>query len=303
MRKTKNLSYKEQRLMVFNMKTRLLSALCAAILAVGATYVNAEPLKIWDGVKMPGNITSPVDTTDWKSKPDRDFIATPVLEFHTAKDSKGIVILLAGGAYKALWLPKWEAQFLNKHGISAAILEYRVPDNFDGALMDIQRTIRLVRSKATKLGIDPNKIAVMGFSAGSSLAARASTNFKNPAYAPLDDIDKISARPDFTILYYPAYCSQPEKNRRFGLQGPKAGDDYNTRYKIAEWNVVDKDTPPAFITQNQPDPYVDASIAYYLALKDAGVRAELHMLPEHGHTHIDPDVLEILAKRLKAMGY
>lgn len=256
---------------------------------------------------MPGGITKPVDVSAWEYKPSRAFVGEPVLRMYPVEGSKGIVIICPGGAYTTLWSLKDEgeaiAKFLNGHGVSASVLEYRVPDNFEGALMDIQRAIRLVRAKAAELGIAHDKIAVMGFSAGASLAARASCNFKNPAYAPVDAADKVSARPDYTILIYPAYCSQPEKDRRFGLQGAKTGDDYNTRYKIADWNKVDRDTPPAFITQTQPDIYVDASLAYYLALKDAGVPSELHMLPENGHGYKDPDIFALLAKRLKERGF
>jgi hypothetical protein len=80
----------------------------------------------------------------------------------------------------------------------------------------------------------------------------------------------------------------------------KEGVDYNTRYKIADWNIVSKETPPAFITQTQFDPYVDASLAYYLALKDAGVPAELHMLPKGPHGHQNPKVFEMLIRWLKS---
>ena len=119
----------------------------------------------------------------------------------------------------------------------------------------------------------------------------------------MDDADRLSARPDATCLIYPAYCSQPEKDRRFKKGGAKDGDSYDARYKIADWNVVDKNTPPAFITQTQFDPYVDASIAYYLALKEAKVPAQLHMLPVGKHGYQDKKVFEMYADWLKSNGF
>ena len=93
------------------------------------------------------------------------------------------------------------------------------------------------------------------------------------------------------------------RGRRFKKGGAKDGDSYDARYKIADWNVVDKNTPPAFITQTQFDPYVDASIAYYLALKEAKVPAQLHMLPVGKHGYQDKKVFEMYADWLKSNGF
>lgn len=166
-----------------------------------------------------------------------------------------------------------------------------------------QRAIRLLRAKAKEWNINPDKIAIMGFSAGASLAARASTNFAAQTYEPLDETDRLSARPDATCLIYPAYCSQAEKNRRFSKGRAKDGDSYDKRYEIADWNVVTKDTPPAFITQTQFDPYVDAAIAYYLALKEAKVPAQLHLLPKGQHGYKDEKVFEMYFDWLKSEGF
>ena len=277
-----------------------------------ATILHGEPsapLRVWEGVKMPGKTTEPKDYSKVKRPPSRISVKDAVLTFFKADSDApgGCVLICPGGGYVALWSVKGEgsriAEFFNSKGISAAVLEYRVPDNFDGALMDAQRAIRLIRSKAKEWNIDPDKIAVMGFSAGASLAARASTNFKKPSYEPIDSIDEISARPDCTILIYPAYCSQPEKDRRLSKDYKKPSEDYSERYAIADWNVVDKDTPPAFITQTQFDPYGDAAVAYYLALKKENIPAELYLLSEGKHGYMDKDVFEILSKWLKKKGY
>lgn len=268
-----------------------------------------QVVRVWEGVKMAGEITDAPPITPQNKKLPCISVQDATLELHILKSEKPapIVVICPGGSYT--WLStKLEgtkiANFLKSNGISSAILRYRIPNNMDGALMDAQRAIRIVRANAKKWNIDPNKICIMGFSAGASLSARTSTNFKTNSYEPLDDADKLSARPDYTCLIYPAYCSQPGKDRRIkNTRLAKEGVDYNTRYKIADWNIVDKDTPPAFITQAQFDPYVDASLAYYLALKDAGVPAELHMLPKGVHGEQNPDAFKMLIKWLKSNGF
>ena len=266
----------------------------------------AQICYIWDGVKMAGEITEPQNPE--KKLPCLS-VKKPSLELHLLKSDKPmpIVIVCPGGGYN--WLSTSHegtkiVNFFRSHNISSAILRYRVPKNMTGALMDAQRAIRILRANAKKWNIDPDKICIMGFSAGASLSARASTNFTKTIYKPIDDIDNFSARPNLTCLIYPAYCSQPEKDRRIHkTKLAKEGVEYNKRYQIADWNIVTKDTPPAFITQTQFDPYVDASLAYYLALKDAGVPAELHILPKGPHGYQDPKVFEMLINWLRTNGF
>ncbi len=275
-----------------------------------SSFKPTEQIEIWNGVKMPGETTESLDYSKRKHKPQRMNVKYATLSFYKAPNAKkeGCVIICPGGGYNNLWSVKSEgiiiAKFLNERGISAAVLEYRVPNNFEGALMDAQRAIRLVKANARKWNIANDKIAIMGFSAGASLAARASTNFKNPSYGALDENDKIEPRPNYTILIYPAYCSQPEMDRRLLKDKYKApSEDYSQRYQIASWNEVDASTPPAFITQTQFDPYVDASIAYYLSLKKHKIPAELVMFSEGHHGYKSAFAFELLAKILKKRGY
>lgn len=286
----------------------LVACAVVAVYAEKTATAPSEVIELWNGVKMPGKTTEPLDYSKAKYKPSIASVKNPTLEIFPAQNAKdsGFVIICPGGAYANLADTSAEgydiAEFFNRRGVSAAVLKYRIPNNFDGALMDAQRAIRIVRANAKKWGANPDKIAIMGFSAGANLSARASTNFKNPAYAPLDAADNLSARPDYTVLIYPAYCSQPEKDRRM-LGKRTASQDYSARYEIADWNVVDKDTPPAFITQSQFDPYVDAAIAYYLALKKFGVPAELHMISKGAHGYKDPEIFELLSSVLKTLHY
>lgn len=178
------------------------------------------------------------------------------------------VIVCPGGGYSILAINKEgteAAEWLNSIGITALVLKYRVPKNRSGAFQDAQRAMRMTRYHAADWGIDPNCIGILGFSAGGHLAARASTDFQSDVYPPADPADRTSSRPDFTILIYPAYLSQ--KN-----------------CVLSEEITVTPQTPPAFIVQTQDDrAYADSSVAYYTALTQASVPAELHLFEKGGH--------------------
>ncbi len=190
------------------------------------------------------------------------------------KDTGAAVIVCPGGGYNILAydLEGTEVcEWLNKIGVTGVLLKYRVPakgsDGRTGPLQDAQRAIGLVRSKADEWKIDPKRIGILGFSAGGHLSAVASNNFDSRTYPPVDDADKASCRPDFTILIYPAYLT--------------AKDDTTT---LAAEIKVTKQTPPAFVTMTADDPvHVENAYAYGLALKHAGVAAEVHIYPKGGH--------------------
>lgn len=178
------------------------------------------------------------------------------------------VLVCPGGGYSILAydLEGTEiAQWLNSIGFTAVVVKYRVPDNRSGALEDAQRSLSLMRQNADAWNIDPARVGILGFSAGGHLAACASAGKGGRSYAAVDDADQQRCTPDFTVLVYPAYLS----DEHFALP--------------AEVSVT-KDTPPAFILQTQDDKhYINSSLAYYIALKSAGVPAELHLFPDGGH--------------------
>ena len=121
------------------------------------------------------------------------------------------IIVCPGGGYRilAMDLEGYEiATWLNELGFTAFVLQYRVPDKRKGAFRDIQRAIRVVRSRSDQWNLDPNKIGVLGFSAGGHLCARVATNFKEEAYSRMDANDTLSCRPDFATLIYPAYLDR-----------------------------------------------------------------------------------------------
>jgi acetyl esterase/lipase len=202
----------------------------------------------------------------------------------TGKNTGVAVVVLPGGGFNSLAidLEGTEAcDWLTATGITCVLLKYRVPsepynahcdcypDDFatsTRSLEDLQRTMGLVRLHAREWHIDPDRIGVLGFSAGGYLAAEISTKYRQRLYAPIDDADKQSARPDFAVLVYPGHLVTNEK----GLNP----------------NVpVSRDMPPTFILQAENatvDP-VRQSLGYYTALARAGVPAELHIYAKGGH--------------------
>ena len=178
------------------------------------------------------------------------------------------IIVCPGGGYNilAMNLEGYEiAEWLNQLGYTAFVLQYRVPKKQEGALMDIQRAIRIVRSKADVWGIDPGKLGVLGFSAGGSLCARASTRFNEETYPGSDDIDRLSCRPDFSVLIYPAYLDQGE-NR-----------------SLTPELTITPETPPMFIFGTADDRWANSTLVMATALRDAKIPVELHLLPRGGH--------------------
>ncbi len=201
-------------------------------------------------------------------------VSRPAIEFYKAKHAKPdapAVVIFPGGGYQILAydLEGTEvAEWLNSIGIHAIVLKYTVPGNKrDDALKDAQRAFGIVRSKAKDWGIHPDKIGVLGFSAGGHLAANLSTNYQKRNYQEIDAADKLSCRPDFTVLIYPAYIY-----------------DDKDKHKIASEIKIDKQTPSAFIVQTLDDRrLVDSAFNYCRGLKDAKVDAELHLYARGGH--------------------
>lgn len=191
------------------------------------------------------------------------------------KDTGAGVIVLPGGGYNIL---AWDLEgtevcaWLNAIGVNAVLVKYRVPkrpglDRHAPALQDAQRAFSLVRSRAGEFGIDPSRLGVLGFSAGGHLSAALSASTATRTYPLVDTADRISCRPDFSILIYPAYLTLKEQ-----------GD------KINPETAVTSNTPPAFIAMTQDDPVrVESALFYSVALKQAGVPFELHIYPKGGH--------------------
>ncbi len=188
------------------------------------------------------------------------------------KDTGTAILIFPGGGYWDLyWQLEGEevATWLNSIGVTGVILKYRVPRRPDEPkaeparrpLQDAQRAVSLVRSKAKDWGLYPQRIGVVGFSAGGHLAIATATGFHKRTYDPIDDVDKISCRPDFAIPVYPGYLKPKDKD------------------ELAPGLQIPGDTPPVFLVHGSDDIISppEHSLFMYLALKRAGVPAELHI--------------------------
>jgi len=249
--------------------------------AAGHTTLNIWPTSA-PGTKA--NPTPEIDTTTAKDnliagKPliRLGNVSTPTLTLYapSGKNTGATVVVLPGGGYHILAIDLEGTEvcdWLNSAGITCILLKYRVPDSgpypkSSAALQDAQRAFGIVRSHAAEWHIDPQRIGVLGFSAGAHLAAALGTHFDQRLYDPIDTADKVSCRPDFAVIIYPGYLALSEQN--FAAN--------------SEIHVTGK-TPPSFIVQAEDDPvHVENSTVYFLALKNAKVSAEMHLYAQGGH--------------------
>jgi acetyl esterase/lipase len=164
------------------------------------------------------------------------------------------------------------AEWLNSFGVTAVVLKYRVPrrkdrEKHEAPLQDAQRALGIVRLNAEAWGINPERIGVLGFSAGGHLSATAMTNYQKRNYPLIDKADQVSCRPDFGVLVYPAYLV-----------------DNETKTQLAPEVKITKDTPPAiFIHAGDDRITADGSVQMWLAMRRVGVHSELHVFPHGGH--------------------
>lgn len=255
--------------------------------ALRAQQAEPQPIPLWPGTAPgeKGDIGPEHDTTkpDPKVTPDKyiirlgDVTRPTITVFRPAPDKETgtAIVVCPGGAYSILAYDlegtevcKW----LNSVGVTGVLLKYRVPvrkglEKHTAALQDAQRAIGVVRHRAGEWGIKGERIGILGFSAGGHLAAAAGNNFSDRTYPPVDDSDKESCRPDFTVLIYPAYLASKEDPS-----------------KTAPELKVTARTPPAFVAMTEDDPVgVEGAFTYVLACKKAKVPAEIHVYAKGGH--------------------
>jgi acetyl esterase/lipase len=259
---------------------------------------NKEIIPLWN--KIPNEIQSPV----YSEKIDYDDngivkkvkqVTQPTLTAYFADPQKSngtSVIICAGGAYGHLSIYKEGykiAEWFNSLGINAFVLKYRLPNDLImkyksiGPLQDAQEAVRIIRRNADKWKLNPNKIGIMGFSAGGHLASTLATHYDDKTYTPTDT---TSARPNFSILIYPVISMQNgithegSKTNLLGLNPTNEQIDNFSNEK-----QVSAATPIAFLVHATDDKSVpvENSINYYLALKKQNVAAELHLYQSGGH--------------------
>jgi acetyl esterase/lipase len=260
-------------------------------------FAQTKVIDIWQG-KVPGAIPNPdykliVDSSNnWIKMRN---ISNPMLDMYPAPAGKSngtAVIICPGGGYWALAI-KHEgseiAAWLNSIGITAFVLKYRLPDNSMmtdkaiGPMQDAQEAVRIVRRHAKEWNINPDKIGIMGFSAGGHLASSLSTHFSEKTYEPADS---TSARPDFSLLIYPVISmdsSITHSGSRSNLLGEKPSKELVKHF--SNELQVGKQTPPAFLVHSIDDYAVPVqnSINYAMALKKFNIPCELHMYQTGGH--------------------
>jgi acetyl esterase/lipase len=206
------------------------------------------------------------------------------------KNTGAAVIVFPGGGYQILAIDLEGTEvcdWLTPKGITCVVLKYRVPGlglypksaphprsgpypQSPIALEDAQRAVGLVRFHAAEWHIDPQKIGVLGFSAGGHMVAALSTHFERRLYPAVDAADKVSCRPDFAVALYPGHLS-------LAANSIALNPDIRTH--------ITRQTPPTFLLQNEDDHVdrVEDALSYYAALKKAGVPVEIHLYAQGGH--------------------
>ncbi len=244
------------------------------LLSINVYSQKKELIYLWPG-RVPGELKEKLPPSIDTSKKGNVFryseVTNPGIEVYLPDPitkNESAVIVCPGGGYSILAydLEGTEiAAWLNKLGFTAFVLQYRIPDKKEGALQDVQRAIRIIRGNSQKWNINPEKIGVMGFSAGGSLSARASTLFNKKTYHPIDKADSLSCRPSFTMLIYPAYLDQ------------------GANLSLTPELELSKEVPPVFIFQTADDPYGNSALVMAGALRNAKLPVEMHMLATGGH--------------------
>lgn len=213
----------------------------------------SKPSQIIDGIHNVIKITEITDPSMDVFKPSIDV-------------DNGIgIIICPGGGYTllAIDLEGYEiAKWLNTLGYTAYVIKYRVPNNQKGALSDLQRAIKIIRSDSK---INHSQLGVIGFSAGGNLCARATISPSKESYSGTDEIDLVDSRPDFTLLIYPAYLDSGKNN------------------SLSPYLTFDKNTPPIFILGTSDDPHFNSTLILVSTLKESNISFEFHIFQIGGH--------------------
>jgi acetyl esterase/lipase len=246
---------------------------------------------------------------------------TPTITVYLPSNTAGpvaAVIIAPGGSYRALSMIKEgrePAEYLNSLGLAAFVLKYRLGPKYHHPveLGDAQRAIRLVRARANQWGVAPDRIGMFGFSAGGHLASAASTHADAGRAQATDPIDRVSSRLNFAVLAYPV-ISFIEPWTHQGSKTNLLGDtpDPQLARSLSSDTQVTSATPPTFIYHTNADTAVpvENSVSYFLALRKAGVPAELHVFKDGAHGtglgQQDPALAvwpTLLANWLRASGF
>ena len=215
-----------------------------------------------------------------------DGAAIPAIHYYPAKEKRGdgCVIIFPGGGYRtrAAHEGAGYAEFLSEQGIDSFVVDYRVnPTLFPYPLLDARRAVRYVRANAEKYGVSPEKIAVMGSSAGGHLAALVSTYKGAIDGEIIDSLDEVCPIPNMQLLCYPVL----DINGHPGSYVNLLGDGYSSHRMVTPYYLADATTPPMFLWHTATDKSVDInnSFRYASRLHELDVNMEIHVYPIGGH--------------------
>jgi acetyl esterase/lipase len=265
------------------------------LFCLGAFQTSAQEfIPLWPEKKMPN--TKGLAVKDSIANERIYKVGTPGMYafFPSAQENKGAaVIICPGGGYERLAyiISGWQlAKWFNTMGISAFVLNYRLPNSPDlkerhlGPLQDAQRAMRLIRAHANKWGIKRDKVGILGTSAGGHLAATLGTHLTDVS-AIGDSLNKVTFRPDFMILISPVINLGPyaHAGSRKNLLGPNPAAELLKKYSLEQ--QVSAATPPAFLVHAANDKSVSPrnSLLFYQALLEKNIPASLHIYPQGGH--------------------
>jgi acetyl esterase/lipase len=227
-----------------------------------------------------------------KGAEDKDIPTVTVYLPPSEKASGAAVVICPGGGYGFLAMDHeghQVARWLNTLGVAGVILQYRIAPRYHHPAMiqDAQRALRYTRAHAKEWGLDPHKVGILGFSAGGHLASTAATHFDDGKPDAADPIERQGCRPDFAILVYPVITLKgpyAHLGSRNNLLGNRAKEEKRIE-ELSNEKQVTKQTPPTFLVHTDEDKGVPAenSVLFYLALRKAGVPAELHVFEKGRH--------------------
>lgn len=253
---------------------------CLIPLSLALAQDEPKPVPLW-----PNGAPGALGTED-KDKPE-----ITIYPPRTKTTGATAVVVCPGGGYSALAMNhegRQIANWLNSYGIVAVVLKYRLGPRYHHPieLGDAQRAVRTVRARATELGIDPNKVGAWGFSAGGHLVSTLGTHFDAGNASAADPIDRVSSRPDFMILAYPVISFTTPYTHKGSLKS-LLGDNPDPALvqSLSSELQVTPQTPPTFLFSTSGDTAVPAenSVLFYLALRKAGVPAEMHIFEKGPH--------------------
>jgi acetyl esterase/lipase len=258
---------------------------CVGMTLASFACLSAEEINLWPDSLPAGSIKIDIQQAEELRAKTTDeriaFVEQPTLSIFPAPKDKATgcaVIICPGGAYNILAWPKEGvevAEWFNSIGVTAFVLKYRVPRRDPERIhwepmQDVQRSIRLVRHHAKKWDIDPARIGTLGFSAGGHLTVMSGVQYDTECYAPVDEADKLSCRPNFICPIYCAYLGENYDDR--------------TNSQLGSLVKVTPDTPPTFLAVTWDDAMRGAqSASLFARLRENNVEAEIHVYTKGGH--------------------